>query len=155
MKPIAQTLALLVAVLLPGLGHAEQTGPQPALPTQTVTISGHGGPAHKFTAEMAVTPGEQETGLMFRREVPADKGMLFVWDSVRDVPMWMKNTLVPLDMVFIGPDGLVIHIAENTVPESLSNISSGGPVKATLELQGGITEKLDIRVGDKVQGGGL
>jgi uncharacterized membrane protein (UPF0127 family) len=104
---------------------------------------------------MAVTPAQQETGLMFRREVPADHGMLFVWDVPREVPMWMKNTLVPLDMVFIGPDGKVIHIAEDTVPQSLAQISSGGAVKATLELQAGITEKLDIRVGDKVTGGGL
>ncbi len=66
--------------------------------------------------------------------------------------MWMKNCPVPEDMVFIGQDGTITHIAENTVPESLANISSGGPARATLELQGGITAKLDIGVGDKVLG---
>ncbi len=66
--------------------------------------------------------------------------------------MWMKNCPVPEDMVFIGADGTIIHIAENTVPESLAEISSGGPVRATLELQGGLTARLDIRVGDHVHG---
>jgi uncharacterized membrane protein (UPF0127 family) len=64
--------------------------------------------------------------------------------------MWMRNTLVPLDMLFIAADGRIIRIAERTVPLSLTPVDSGGPVRATLELQGGITEKLDIRVGDRV-----
>jgi len=151
---LKRTLILLAVLLLPLRGLA-QSAPNPTLPTQKLTIVGHDGTKHDFTVEMAVTPAQQETGLMFRREVPADHGMLFVWDVPREVPMWMKNTLVPLDMVFIGPDGKVIHIAEDTVPQSLAQISSGGAVKATLELQAGITEKLDIRVGDKVTGGGL
>jgi len=145
---------ILLALLLPLRGLA-QNAPNPTLPTQKLTIVGHNGAKHDFTVEMAVTPEQQETGLMFRREVPADRGMLFVWDEPHEVPMWMKNTLVPLDMVFIGADGKVIHIAEDTVPQSLAQISSGGPVKATLELQAGLTEKLDIRVGDKVAGGGF
>jgi len=145
---------ILLALLLPLRGLA-QNAPNPTLPTQKLTIVGQNGAKHDFTVEMAVTPEQQETGLMFRREVPADRGMLFVWDEPHEVPMWMKNTLVPLDMVFIGADGKVIHIAEDTVPQSLAQISSGGPVKATLELQAGLTEKLDIRVGDKVAGGGF
>jgi uncharacterized membrane protein (UPF0127 family) len=149
-----RTLILLGVLLLPLYGLA-QNAPNPTLPTQKLTIIGHDGAKHDFTVEMALTPAQQETGLMFRREVPADHGMLFVWDEPREVPMWMKNTLVPLDMVFIGADGKVIHIAEDTVPQSLAQISSGGPVKATLEVQAGITEKLDIRVGDKVMGAGL
>ena len=149
-----RTLILLAVLLLPLRGLA-QNAPNPTLPTQKLTIVGHDGTKHDFTVEMALTPAQQETGLMFRHEVPADHGMLFVWDVPHEVPMWMKNTLVPLDMVFIGADGKVIHIAEDTVPQSLAEISSGGPVKATLELQAGITEKLDIRVGDKVVGGGF
>ena len=145
---------ILLALLLPLRGLA-QNAPNPTLPPQKLPIVGHNGAKHEFTVEMAVTPEQQETGLMFRREVPADRGMLFVWDEPHEVPMWMKNTLVPLDMVFIGADGKVIHIAEDTVPQSLAQISSGGPVKATLELQAGLTEKLDIRVGDKVAGGGF
>jgi uncharacterized membrane protein (UPF0127 family) len=66
--------------------------------------------------------------------------------------MWMKNCPVPEDMIFIGADGTITHIAEDTVPESEAEISSGGPVRATLEVQGGLTARLDIRVGDKVRG---
>ena len=131
---------------------AEPTAAQAALPTQTLTIQRPGGPAHKFTVEMATTPREQQVGEMFRTNIPADHGMFFDWGFPREMPMWMKNCPVPEDMVFIGADGAITHIAENTVPYSLANISSGGPVRATLELQGGITEKLDIRVGDKVGG---
>jgi uncharacterized protein len=90
------------------------------------------------------------TGLMFRRVVPAGSGMLFDWGNERDMAMWMKNTLIPLDMLFINADGTIRAIAENTVPESLAPISSHGPVRAALELAAGTAEKLDIRVGDKV-----
>ncbi len=154
------TLAILIASAAPAMlpwaaaaQTAEITGPQPKLPTQIVTVTGHGGPAHRFTAEMATTPREQEVGEMFRTSIPADQGMFFDWGVPRQIPMWMKNCPVPEDMVFISADGTIIHIAENTVPESLAQIASGGPARATLELQGGITEKLDIRVGDKVTGG--
>jgi uncharacterized membrane protein (UPF0127 family) len=79
--------------------------------------------------------------------------MFFDWGlPAHEQAMWMKNCPVPEDMVFIGADGGIIHIAEETVPYSLANISSAGPVRATLELQGGITEKLGISVGDHVYG---
>ena len=97
-----------------------------------------------------MTPMQQITGLMFRTSVPADGGMLFDWGSPRESQMWMKNTLVPLDMVFINADGTIRSIAENTVPESLAVIDSHGPVLATLELAGGTTATLGIRVGDKI-----
>ncbi len=89
---------------------------------------------------------------MFRTSIPADRGMFFDWGTPREMTMWMKNCPVPEDMVFIGADGTITHIAENTVPESESYIPSGGPVRATLELQGGLTAKLGIEVGDKVSG---
>lgn len=132
---------------------AEITAPQPTLKTAPLTITAADGKAHVFTVELALTPHEQEVGLMFRRELAADRGMLFDWGMPREVPMWMKNTLVPLDMVFIDGDGRITRIAENTVPQSLAIVPSEGPVKATLELQGGLTEKLNISVGDKVSGG--
>ncbi len=134
------------------LAAAAVDGPQPALPTKTLTIVSKSGARHAFVVEMATTPQEQEVGEMFRTNIPADHGMFFDWGTPRPVPMWMKNCPVPEDMVFIGQDGTITHIAENTVPESLANISSGGPVRATLELQGGITSKLDISVGDRVSG---
>jgi uncharacterized membrane protein (UPF0127 family) len=127
-------------------------GPQPELPTQTLTILGKSGARHVFTVEIAATPEEQEIGEMYRTNIPAGRGMFFDWGVPRDVPMWMKNCPVPEDMVFIAQDGTIAHIAENTVPYSEANIDPGVPVRATLELQGGITEKLGIEVGDRVVG---
>ena len=134
----------------PALAQKDPTGPQPTLPREPLTITDDGGHAHAFQVEMATTPQEQETGLMFRTAVPPDGGMLFVFPTVQPEPFWMKNTLVPLDMVFINPDGTIRAIAENTVPYSLAPVDSGGPVLAVLELQGGITAKEDISVGDRV-----
>ena len=100
---------------------------------------------------MAITPDQQTVGLMFRPSVPAEGGMLFDWGIPRDSQMWMRNTIAPLDMVFINADGTIRSIAENTVPQSLAVIDSRGPVRATLELAAGTTARLNIRVGDKVQ----
>ena len=145
--------ACLLAATPAGRCQSEAiTGPQPPLTTRTLTIVGKSGARHPFTVEMATTPREQEVGEMFRTNIPADRGMFFDWGTPREVPMWMKNCPVPEDMVFIGQDGTITHIAENTVPESLANISSGGVVRATLELQGGITAKLGINVGDRIEG---
>jgi uncharacterized membrane protein (UPF0127 family) len=91
------------------------------------------------------------TGLMFRKTVPADGGMLFDWGQPQSSEMWMKNTIAPLDMLFINADGTVRRIAENTTPRSLATISSGGPVRATLELAAGTAARLHIQVGDKVE----
>ena len=131
-------------------GATDPTGPQPVLPKQKLVIVSAGGVRHEFNVEVAKTPAQQVTGLMFRKSVRADGGMLFVWGQPIESRMWMKNTLVPLDMVFISANGTIHAIAEDTVPESLAVIPSNGPVVATLELQGGITAKLDILVGDKV-----
>ncbi len=143
----------LCAVCVPAAAQDDPpTAAQPTLPKQHLTIVSKGGVKHDFDVEVATTPREQEIGEMFRTLIPADSGMFFDWGSPRDVPMWMKNCPVPEDMVFIGPDGTITHIAENTVPESEVVITSGGLVRATLELQGGLTAKLDISVGDKVEG---
>jgi uncharacterized membrane protein (UPF0127 family) len=145
------TLGLaLAAGTAPALAQSDPTGPQPTLPKQPLSIVDDKGHSHAFQVEMATTPQEQETGLMFRTAVPADGGMLFLFPAVQPEPFWMKNTLVPLDMVFINPDGTIRAIAENTVPESLAPVDSGGPVLAVLELQGGLTAKEAISVGDRV-----
>jgi uncharacterized membrane protein (UPF0127 family) len=129
------------------------TQAQPTLPTIKLTITGHDGVAHVFTVEQATTPQQQTVGEMFRTSIPADHGMLFDWGTPRESQMWMRNCPVPEDMVFIDPDGTIHHIAEDTVPQSMAIVDSDGPVRATLELQGGITEKLGIEVGDQVSGG--
>lgn len=127
------------------------TGPQPMLPTEKLTITTHDGRKLDFTVEMAITPDQQTVGLMFRPAVPPNTGMLFDWGEARESDMWMRNTISPLDMLFIDSDGTIHHIAEHTVPQSLAVISSAGPVRATLEIAAGSAEKLDIRVGDKVE----
>ncbi len=128
----------------------EPTAAQPKLPTETLSIVADDGKTHSFTVELPVTQQQQDTGEMFRTSIPADTGMLFVWPQPQIAQMWMENCPVPEDMVFIGADGIIKSIAENTVPYSLKNISSGVPVLATLELQGGITAALNISVGDRV-----
>jgi len=128
-----------------------QTGPQPELPKEKLTIVTRDGKTHDFNVEMALTPEQQTVGLMLRPSVPADGGMLFDWGSPRPSQMWMKNTISSLDMVFINQDGTIRAIAERTVPHSLATVSSNGPVRATLELAAGTTERLNIRVGDTVK----
>jgi uncharacterized protein len=129
---------------------AEPTAAQPDLPKEKLTIVTHDGVRHDFEVEMAMTPQQQETGEMFRNEIPEGTGMFFDWGAPRMQYMWMKNCPVGEDMIFIGEDGTIRHIAENTVPESLATVSSVVPVRATLEVAAGTAQKLDIRVGDKV-----
>ena len=140
--------------LLPACAALADDGPtaaQPELPKQKLVIVTSDGARHEFNVEMATTAAEQETGLMFRPSVPADGGMLFDWGGVRDSSMWMRNTVAPLDMLFINPDGSIRHIAEDTTPQSLAVIPSGGAVRATLELAAGTAARLHIKVGDKVE----
>lgn len=141
--------ALLALALVP-LAAAAQDGPQPRLPTDPLVIVTRDGAQHRFTVEMALTPDQQTIGLMFRTEVKPDEGMLFDWGAPRESTMWMRNTLVPLDMLFIAADGRIHRIAERTVPLSLATIASQGPVRATLELAGGTAERLNLRPGDRV-----
>jgi hypothetical protein len=138
------TLAAAPASAQPGVDR-----PQPKLPMERLVIASRNGRRHEFNVEMAVNPDHQTIGLMFRTEVPPNEGMLFDWGTARESSMWMRNTLVPLDMLFIAADGRIHRIAERTTPHSLAPIDSRGPVRATLELQGGLTERLDIRVGDR------
>ncbi len=98
----------------------EPTGPQPELPKEKLVIVGHDGTQHDFNVEMAISQEQQVTGEMFRTAVPEDGGMLFDWGYPRPSQMWMRNTLVSLDMVFINADGTIRSIAENTTPRSLA-----------------------------------
>ena len=106
------------------------------------------GDATMFTVEIADTDATRERGLMFRQRLPEDLGMLFDFGEPRPVSMWMKNTYIPLDMLFIRSDGTIAYIAENTVPKSLDTIGITEPVKAVLELAGGTAKRKDIRSGD-------
>lgn len=106
---------------------------------------------HKFSVEVAAAPAEQEKGLMFRRTLAPDRGMIFPYDPPQNVAFWMKNTLIPLDMVFIRADGHVARIAANTVPMSLEPVPSGEPVAAVLEIAGGRAAQIGMKSGDLVE----
>ncbi|MGI4943161.1 MAG: DUF192 domain-containing protein [Janthinobacterium lividum] len=129
----------------------DTTKAQPELPKEKLVIITRDGVRHDFMVEMALQLDQQTVGLMFRPSVPADGGMLFDWGAPRDSTMWMRNTVAPLDMLFINADGTIHHIAEDAVPQSLATIPSGGPVRATLEVAAGTAKRLGIRVGDKVE----
>src|ERR1051325_7015887 len=103
-----------------------------------------------FSIEMATTEQEKETGLMYRKELADGKGMLFDFSPEQQISMWMKNTYIPLDMIFIRADGRILRIAENTEPLSTKIISSGGPAKVVLEVIAGTAKKYGIAPGDRV-----
>ena len=108
------------------------------------------GKTHKFTVEVARTPQEQSYGLMNRQSLAPDKGMVFPYSPPQPVGFWMKNTLIPLDIIFISPGGTILRIEENTVPFSLDPVASGDAVEAVLELAGGRSAELSIAAGDRV-----
>ncbi len=120
---------------------------QPAL--QTLEIVSRTG-VHVFAVELAADDASRAKGLMFRRELPEGRGMLFDFHREQEISMWMENTYIPLDMIFIAGDGRIRHIAENTVPLSRATVSSRGPVRGVLEVIAGTVRKLGIAPGDRV-----
>src|SRR5262245_29582018 len=138
--------SLLSILVLAQLGPAERLAAAELQPLEITTKNG----VHVFAVEMAVTPEQQAKGLMFRRERPEGQGMLFDFGREQPTSFWMKNTYIPLDMIFIRGDGRIARIAENTVPLSEALVPSGGPVRAVLEVIGGTAKKLGIAVGDRV-----
>ncbi len=116
--------------------------------SEVAIVSGSG--EHRFEVEVARTAEEQARGLMHRRELAADAGMLFDYGRPRNVAMWMRNTHIPLDMIFIGADWRITRIVERTVPFSLATVASEGPVRAVLEVNAGTASRLGIRPGDRV-----
>ena len=132
---------LILAVLMAGrAGAAEET---------TVEIATKSG-VRVFAIELAVTDEERAKGLMYRKELPDGRGMLFDFQREQAVSMWMKNTFIPLDMIFIARDGRIVRIAENTEVQSERIISSGAPVIAVLEVIAGTARKYGIAPGDRV-----
>jgi hypothetical protein len=105
---------------------------------------------HVFSVELAATDAERARGLMYRQELPEEHGMLFDFEREEPVAMWMHDTYIPLDMIFIRGDGRILRIAERTEPFSDRIIPSGGPVRAVLEVAGGTAKKLGIAPGDRI-----
>jgi uncharacterized membrane protein (UPF0127 family) len=124
-------------------------GPQTGLAKAPLTIRSASG-EHRFTVEVAASPEEQERGLMFRRALGPDQGMIFPYQPSQDVAFWMKNTLIPLDIIFIRSDGTIIRIT-NAKPLDETPLPSGEPVATVLEIRGGRAAELGIREGDVVE----
>lgn len=116
------------------------------IPLAIATKSG----THQFRVEVAVTGEEQEKGLMFRTAMGADEGMIFPMDPPRMAAFWMKNTVIPLDIIFIGPNHRVLNVAADAVPYDLTPLPSTGPAAAVLELNGGRAAQIGLKPGDKI-----
>ena len=145
-RRIILLLAILLTRALPG-GGAEPQLQQ--FPTSHLTIVSVTGP-HRFMVEIAETPGQMEQGLMFRRSLAPDAGMLFDFKQPTVATMWMRNTLIPLDMLFVDQQGLIVNIAQRAVPQSDQTIAAAAPVRVVIELNGGTAERLGIQPGDRV-----
>lgn len=139
-------MALLFFVATHSVVSAQET-----FSSEKLEIVSASGVRHVFTVELANTDAQRQQGLMYRKSMAADRGMLFDFTMDRDVLMWMKNTFIPLDMLFISKAGKITHIHQNAVPHSEDIISSNGPVRYVLELNGGAAKKLEISVGDTVK----
>ncbi len=137
-------LLALVALLFAGAVHAQEM-----MRVEPLTIVTQSRSA-MFSAEIADTDVLRERGLMFRQRMPQDQAMLFDFGEPKPAAMWMKNTYMSLDMVFVRQDGTIAAIAENTVPKSLDTISVQEPVRGVIELAAGTAKRVGIRKGDKV-----
>jgi len=140
-------LVVLAASGLTYMAHAQQLQ---TFEKAEITIDTAAG-SRRFSVELAVTPAQEEQGLMFRQRLAPDAGMLFVFGDTAVRTFWMKNTLIPLDMLFIAPDGRIVDIHERAVPLSEDVIPSREPARAVLELNGGTAARLGIEIGDVVR----
>ena len=140
-----------LAACQPSAPNAVELGRSSAgLEQLPLTISSNGR-EHRFTVEVARTGEEQSMGLMYRTELAPDRGMIFPMDPPRNASFWMRNTLIPLDMIFVRADGSIANVEANTVPYSEEPVRSAGPVAAVLEIPGGRAAELGIKAGDIVK----
>lgn len=150
LKPLGPVWSLVWTTLLLVMVFSPLAdGQEVAFDTETLRIETSSG-SHEFTVQLAKTPEQRGQGLMFRTEMPVDHGMLFDFAPPRVAMMWMRNTYLPLDMLFIRSDGTISSIAEHTEPLSDTVIRSKEPVAGVLELNAGTTRLLGIEAGDKV-----
>ncbi|MBK9081950.1 MAG: DUF192 domain-containing protein [Rhizobiales bacterium] len=147
MATLALALAALIALALarPGAFAADA---QEALEPLAIEASGK---TYDFKVEVMRTDSERAKGLMFRRYMAEDRGMLFDFKTEQTVTMWMRNTFIPLDMIFIGRDGRIVGVAENTEPMSERIIPSGAPALAVLEVNAGTAARLGVKIGDRIR----
>ena len=145
---LSPVLAVLVLTFAGGCALAA-TGPQAGLPVETITVDTKTGP-HSFKVEVAADEQSRETGLMFRKTMAPDAGMLFDFETPQAVSFWMENTILPLDMLFVRADGTIVRIKRNATPYSRENIPSGEPVQLVIELNAGRAQALGIQEGGHV-----
>ena len=146
--------AVLAALLFLGLAVAQSglhAAPLDKKPLRFITATAE----YPITVEVARTDQERATGLMFRRSLPEDEGMIFLYPQDGPISMWMKNTYIPLDMFFVRADGTIHRIEEHTEPFSERTVSSEGDVRAVVEMIAGSADRLGIKAGDKVEFEGL
>ena len=147
----AAATVLWLGLAVPALSADAGRDPQLAgLFASNLKVETAAGDTHRFVVYLATTDEQRRKGLMFVENLPEEHGMLFLFGAPRPLGMWMKNTILPLDMLFIRPDGTVANVARDTVPGSLDSIRSDGAVSAVLELNAGVTERLGIEAGDRV-----
>lgn len=142
--------AALVAGVALATGAAVRAQALVDFPKSEVEVVSADGRRHRFAVELATTAEQLTQGLMYRRKLAADDGMLFDFAMERPVSMWMRNTLIPLDMLFIATDGRVVGIKERAVPQSSEIITAPGLVRGVLEINGGTAHRLGLAVGDRV-----
>ncbi len=147
MMTATRFIAAIVIYLVSGLPVQADQGEDTFQPLVIETRTG----LQKFLVEIAATPEKRAVGLMGRQSMPENRGMLFDFGTDQHISMWMKNTYIPLDMAFISNKGVIKKIVKRTVPHSLAPITSGQPVRAVLELNGGLTDRLKISIGDLVR----
>lgn len=141
---------LLALLVMLGVGAASAQGNLETFAKDELVLVLQEGARHTFAVELATTPAQKAQGLMFRPALAADAGMLFVYEREGLRTMWMKNTEIPLDMLFIDRRGQVVHIVERTVPFSLETVSSDLPALAILELNAGTVSRLGVETGDRI-----
>jgi uncharacterized membrane protein (UPF0127 family) len=149
-------IALMLAALLPqGVGPAAAAGdaviPLSAFPREALVIETRSARRHSFEAWRADTPATLQQGLMFVVDIRPDQAMIFVYEPPQHVTMWMKNTLLPLDMLFVDEAGCVAKTVRDARPGSLDTISADGQIALVVELKGGTAKALGIEAGDRVQ----
>lgn len=150
MRKVMAGAALLVLAAAGCSGPATEASARPTAASGVPLTIKTASTSHKFRIEVARTEAEQARGLMFRNHLAPDEGMIFPMNPPRMASFWMKNTVIPLDMIFVRADGTIARIAAETVPYSLAPVSSGEPVAAVLEIAGGRAAELGIAEDDKV-----
>lgn len=147
--PRFQSLFFLIFLFSCAPANSFQDGAPQTLPLEPVTVVTKDG-SHVFQVQIAATPEQKQTGLMFRAKMPLGEGMLFTYKYPEVTGFWMRNTYISLDIIFVRGDGTIANIAHNTVPLSLNPVNSVGYVTGVLEINGGLAEELGIEPGDKI-----